>query len=236
MPGVARDSPDPSGADRAAADGADGQDPETLPLKHNGPRIPGVERLIGATLAAAVLVIGGEVALHQTADHVVAAVLGVSSLSIAWLVWRYGIIGYAYPSDSDPEEPQKPTAAVVDSPLPREWVTPVLLLVALVLLLAASPWFGSVLDAPLHAGVATGTFLQASWELVTGIAGTLALLWVLGSMALDREMRWRGLGCLTSFLLFAVAVNLGYYLIAPQDFHTVWRDFLSPIRTVIEWF
>jgi hypothetical protein len=162
MPGVAGDNADPSAANPAADAGPVAQDPETRPLKHKGPRIPGVERLIGVTLAATVLLIGGEVALHQTADHVVAAVFGVSSLSIAWLVWRYGIIGYAYTSDSDPEDPKKPTATVVDCPLPREWVTPVLLLVALVLLLAASPWFGSVLDAPLHAGVATGSFLHSS--------------------------------------------------------------------------
>jgi hypothetical protein len=55
-------------------------------------------------------------------------------------------------------------------------------------------------------------------------------------MALDREMRWWGLGCLTTFLLFTGAVNLGYYLIDSKDFHAIWRDFLSPVRTVIGWF
>ena len=134
-------------------------------------RIPGVERLGVAIGIAWVVVCAAGIALHQPGERISFACFSVAAVGWAWLVWRFGLIGYSFWKTSDSATgASREEVKTVECPLPRGLAVAMLALAAVVLAVAATPTgIGTVVAVPVRATIAAGTFVNSSWQLLANV-------------------------------------------------------------------
>jgi hypothetical protein len=200
-------------------------------------RLPSVERLILVVIAATMLLVAAAVVWRLSAQQALFIYIGVVCLALAWMVWRHGIIGYSHSEgpDIDTGEVKPPTTTVIKSPLPREVLTPLLVVGALVFVLAATrTGVGAALSGPARVAVSSWNFVHETYTL---LFSTVAVLGLVGALVYEIVRRgshavMAGL-CLVAFLAFAFAANYAVYLSDKAAWRQAWNDFLKPARTLV---
>lgn len=199
--------------------------------------IRSLERQILVFMLVFALVLIGGAAWHRTEDQLAFLGVGTGCLIMAWVVWRYRIIGYSSGEGVDPETGEKRLTTVTRSPLPREVLSPLLLVAALVFLMGATvSEVESLLSGPAHVAVWGKDLYEIAKDLliwVVVIGGAVGAL-VCGVVRRDREQLALG-GCLGALVMFAVAVNFFVYLIDEDAWRDIWNAYLAPLRTVFGW-
>jgi hypothetical protein len=197
-------------------------------------RIRSLERQVSVFVLLLTLVLIGGAAWHRTEDQLAFLTVGTACLIMAWVVWRYRIVGYSSGVGVDPETGEKRATTVTRSPLPREVLTPLLLLAALVFLLGATvSEVESLLSGPAHVAVWVKDLYEIAADLLIWavVIGGAVVALVVGVVRRDREQLALG-GCLGALVVFAVAVNFFFYLIDEDAWRDIWNAYLAPLRIV----
>lgn len=196
-------------------------------------RIPGVERLIGLGIAVLLAVGAGDLLWwHLSTPHMVLLGIGLASLLFAWMVGRYGLIGYSRESG---------TTSVTESPIPRGVLAPLLVVVGAAFIVAATNTpVGRAVDGPAEGAVWLYQLAAATWNFVLVTALVLFGIGTLGVAVLRRDWNLAvGAGILVGLL--GVAFGLGYLLyrvgvLSEEQYRDEWDKFLQPVRVVIDLF
>ncbi len=201
-------------------------------------RVPGVERFIFVTVVVLVgLTLAGLFWWRLPVERVSFLVFGGGFLALAWLIGRWGLLGYSFERGFDPEtgEDRPPsTTTVRATPLARNVLPPLLVLAGVAFLLAAtSTRVGVILQGPARAAVMLAALASALWELAVAALFWSAVFWCIGSGVRQRD---RGLALLGAVL---AALGVGWpvlhYVVWPEHFRQLWDEFVEPFRYVGGW-
>lgn len=206
---------------------------------------------IAVTLVA--YLVGAWLWWDATGDELAAAVAGLTLISWASMLWRHGILGFSYSSETADGETTRSFKSM-ESPVSPRVAVPVLMLAGFVLLLPSLPVPGAdrfrrvtsvvliAKDAGTNAAQVPGIIL--GWVLAPlillifvlfGVGMVLAPFWQLLKAARrgDTEgVDWVTLPMGLALLGFVV---LAVWAVVTQ-WHQVWADYFRPFKEIGDWF
>ncbi len=201
-----------------------GDPPGTSTLTGQGARTavrPYGRWLLITVLASVLAGVIGWLVWHRSIDQLIYLACGVFLLGYASLVWRYGVIAFAYSRQGEEATFQK-----VASPLPRWIVAPVVAVVALVLILTAtSTGVGSILTSVVGVGLTVVHFGKVAVPLLIDVVLLVGAIAALSS----RKARAGGLVLLGFFALAGLLTFILYRFVPgyPKYFD---EEFFRPLR------
>jgi hypothetical protein len=207
---------------------------------------------IAVTLVA--YLVGAWLWWEATGDEVAAAVAGLTLISWGSLLWRHGILGFSYSSETADGETTRSFKSM-ESPVSPRVAVPVLMLAGFVLLLPSLPVPGAdrfrpvtsvvltAKDAGTNAAQVPGIIL--GWVLaplillifvVFGVAMVLAPFWQLLKAATGRGDS-EGVDWVTLPMGLALLGVVGLAVWAGMmQWDQAWADYFRPFKEVGDWF
>lgn len=201
------------------------------PAEQPEERLPSVRPLFLASLVVVGLIIGAWAWADLTLEQVGFLGMGSTALFGAWLVWRYGILGFSYTERSGSE----PETDVTPTPVPRELLAPVFALAGVALVLAGTPTgVGQTLIGPVRAGYLLYRFGEQVWGLLlaTLLLTTIVVLLVSALIRLDGSLFAMAVVFIAVFGFFALTIY-GAYRLQPEQYREAWNDYMEPYRFVV---
>lgn len=189
-----------------------------------------------------------------TAEEVAAAVVGLTLISWGSMLWRHGILGFSYSSETADGETTRSFTSM-ESPVSPRVAVPVLLLAGFVLLLPSLPVPGADMFRPVTAVVLTAKDAGTNAAQVPGIilgwvlAPAILLIFVAFGVGMVLAPLWQLLKAATGrgdsegvdwVLLPMGLATLGFVVLAVWTVVTqwdqAWADYFRPFKEIGDWF